>query len=794
MHDHIVAAGACALLCACLIGAMASVLPMAALAAAAAATLELARRGSATRSVSKYEMTSFLCHLSQTSEMRVALIDQDGVEVLMRLSTMSASDLRIDEMTEAHMLHYPDIRRTIRRLCSITLANIMKHGALLHPSTLHTLIDLAMPLNDSRDRIEWCSLALNRLSAFEASRKMMCSDPSAVPGLIGLLRSSSSTAQLSASAALCNLACYAQSRPQFQKVFRDLIVITLLRVNEEEVKEICAKALFNLLTDPRTRVGLMSEGFAYAFVKLGRLESVEIQKLCVLTLYNFSCDNAGRDEIKEKRNGAIQVLVRKAKEACSLEAARLAAGALANLAQPGSLDDDDGRRWCPDCEHRRPCRPGARARRTWTAAATQGAIDAAKGGESKDGEETKDGDSSVVAPATGGAVARARRGRGDGQDCRGAGAHVRGGVRVGGALALSQRDVGTSQRVCCTLVQLSWNPMCGALLVEHGATAMLCDMLNSGVPFARSLCATALCNLSQFTPPVASLEAGSATPSKRTSASPAASPATAAGRGAQAASHHRRPRSRMVNDGGAGDCHSARGRLSGAAARWRRRPTPWSTMADRGRFRRGWRLAHLSGVDLQPATASTASRPRCSRSISTPPWRWYARCTTSRSARTRRLRRLCDRCDSQPGAAAARRLDPPAPRTPTTRTSCHPRRRRLTLSRCARPCSCSPAASPKSSASSRWTTPPRAWCGGAVAERGRGDAPVAGERRHDHARPWAEQRRAARAAASSHAAAAACGGGGISVGARRCAAAAPAPRASWRHGYGARRSHCASAI
>jgi hypothetical protein len=383
--------------------------------------------------VAKLDIVGLLCCLSQEEALRGVMVDAGAADVLVTLSMQSAKELGVDRMSMEALAMKPEIERDIKHVCAVGLCNLSKSVPLLNTSTVMALVKLSQPLDESRDRIDWCALALSRISEHDASRRLMSVDKYTVPGLIGLLRSSSSSAQLSAAAALCNLSCHMAGREQMceKSVYDNLIVITLLRVNEEEVKEICAKALFNLLTDPRTRLKLMSNGFAYAFIRLARLESVDIQKLCVLTLYNFSCDEAGRGEIKEPRHGAVQVLVRKAKEVCSLEVSRLCAGALANLAQPRRPPEEGEPEW--------------------------------------EGEDTTSAAQDLI---------------------------VNEGFVEAARCLLLKRDVGTVQRVASTLVQLSWNEKCVPKLSESGATNVLCELLNSCVPYCRDMCATALCNLS----------------------------------------------------------------------------------------------------------------------------------------------------------------------------------------------------------------------------------------------------------------------------------------------------------
>ena len=68
-------------------------------------------------------------------------------------------------------------------------------------------------------------------------------------------------------------------------LIQDLIVITVLRVNVDYIKENLAKALFNLLITQSTRQLMVEQGIMHSLIRLSKqVASHEVVTLCVTAL------------------------------------------------------------------------------------------------------------------------------------------------------------------------------------------------------------------------------------------------------------------------------------------------------------------------------------------------------------------------------------------------------------------------------------------------------------------------------------------------------------------------------
>lgn len=76
------------------------------------------------------------------------------------------------------------------------------------------------------------------------------------------------------------------------RVIIDLVVITLLRINNMKTKEILSKACFNLLckSDYRNEMIMNEQDILSAILELCKHESFELIQVCIRCLYNISCE------------------------------------------------------------------------------------------------------------------------------------------------------------------------------------------------------------------------------------------------------------------------------------------------------------------------------------------------------------------------------------------------------------------------------------------------------------------------------------------------------------------------
>ncbi|KAF0685203.1 Aste57867_22859 [Aphanomyces stellatus] len=140
-----------------------------------------------------------------------------------------------------------------------------------------------------------CAISFSKLASHPTLREALAKVLDLPPTLTVMMRSGIEDVQIHCAAALCGLAC--ERGPKTNKYMwkegttTDFIVNSLLRINSDSTKEVCARVLFNVLTHEDCRGQMIKDGVLYALVKLARLESLEIRTLCVTALYNLSCDD-----------------------------------------------------------------------------------------------------------------------------------------------------------------------------------------------------------------------------------------------------------------------------------------------------------------------------------------------------------------------------------------------------------------------------------------------------------------------------------------------------------------------
>ncbi|TMW55183.1 hypothetical protein Poli38472_013945 [Pythium oligandrum] len=220
--------------------------------------------------------------------------------------------------------------------CSIACCNLAADGLEKTP-VLSMLIDLSA--SPHRMITLNCAIAFSKLASNAAYRPMLTKCAELYPALTLMMRCGIEDIQIYSAVTLCNLAIERTQRSRHiwkEGTVPDFIVNSLLRINSDSTKEICARALFNLLTHDEHRMAHIKEGVLYALVKLARLESVEIRSLCVTALYNLSCDPVMIDTLMEIN--VAQVITKMCEiEFSNQEIHRRLAACLTNIAvKPGT--------------------------------------------------------------------------------------------------------------------------------------------------------------------------------------------------------------------------------------------------------------------------------------------------------------------------------------------------------------------------------------------------------------------------------------------------------------------------
>lgn len=264
---------------------------------------------------------SCLFNLSFVDESRKVLIRVDVVKTLftifqrpvkndeaIKLCAGVIANLSFDVESRARMIEDNCIR-LIRKLmsstnketllcCSTACCNLAAEGLEKTP-VLSMLIDLSS--SPHANITLTCAIAFSKLASNAVFRPALTKCAELYPALTLMMRCGIEDIQIYSAVTLCNLAIE-RSRSRYiwkEGTVPDFIVNSLLRINSDSTKEICARALYNLLTHDEYRMAHIKEGVLYALVKLARLESIEIRSLCVTALYNLSCDPAMIDVLME---------------------------------------------------------------------------------------------------------------------------------------------------------------------------------------------------------------------------------------------------------------------------------------------------------------------------------------------------------------------------------------------------------------------------------------------------------------------------------------------------------------
>lgn len=220
-----------------------------------------------------------IANLTFDVDSRTRMVEDGGVRLLRKLMNSNNKDTLL--------------------CCSTACCNLAAE-ALEKTPILSMLIDLSASPHSNITLT--CAIAFSKLASNASSRPVLTKCPELYPALTLMMRCGIEDIQIYSAVTLCNLAMERSQRSRHiwkEGTVPDFIVNSLLRINSDSTKEICARALYNLLTHDEYRMAHIKEGVLYALVKLARLESVEIRSLCVTALYNLSCDPSMIDILME---------------------------------------------------------------------------------------------------------------------------------------------------------------------------------------------------------------------------------------------------------------------------------------------------------------------------------------------------------------------------------------------------------------------------------------------------------------------------------------------------------------
>lgn len=201
-----------------------------------------------------------------------------------------------------------------KQLCAAAFCNVTIHKVITDESFLAALLLLSTSTEASL--VLCCAKALSNLSTYPRGRSSLGSNKSVVPALIAMMRSGVKDAaqvQFLSAIALCNVLSVFLLKENIVSLVKDgmiqdLIAVTVLRVEEVKTKETLARAIFNLLAREDTRRLIADQDAVFALVRLTRLQSPDLNTICVRAIYNLTCEMS-RYETKLLEMEAERVLV-----------------------------------------------------------------------------------------------------------------------------------------------------------------------------------------------------------------------------------------------------------------------------------------------------------------------------------------------------------------------------------------------------------------------------------------------------------------------------------------------------
>lgn len=204
-----------------------------------------------------------------------------------------------------------------KQLCAATFCNVTIHKVITDESFLASL--LLMSTSTEATLVLCCAKALCNLSTYPRGRAFLGSNKNVVPALIAMMRSGVKEAaqvQFLSAIALCNVLSVFLHKDNIlslvkEGMVQDLIAVTVLRVEEVKTKETLARAIFNLLAREDTRRLIADQDAVFALVRLSRLQSPNLNTICVRAIYNLTCEMP-RYEAKLLEMEAERVLIAQA--------------------------------------------------------------------------------------------------------------------------------------------------------------------------------------------------------------------------------------------------------------------------------------------------------------------------------------------------------------------------------------------------------------------------------------------------------------------------------------------------
>lgn len=190
-----------------------------------------------------------------------------------------------------------------RNIISATIHNLMIKRAAIIPGTLTCVFNLIRNCRNSR--VLHCMRAMAHMSLHSKSKVILAKEGRIIPEIAAIMRLGCDDAdrvQHFGALVICNLLATLVEKVILEDLVHrgaivDLVVVTLLRINDIKTKEILGKSLFNLMCRSDFRLEMvLHQDLLAAMLELSKVDSPVLLELCVRSVYNISCEISAYSE------------------------------------------------------------------------------------------------------------------------------------------------------------------------------------------------------------------------------------------------------------------------------------------------------------------------------------------------------------------------------------------------------------------------------------------------------------------------------------------------------------------
>jgi len=203
-----------------------------------------------------------------------------------------------------------------KELSAATLNNLAMKRPNGAPGVLSTLLSLAK--NCKTMRVLYCIRSLAHMSVHMKAKVMLCKEArKIIPMLTVVMRCGCEEAervQHYCSITLCNMLTTPIEKGlllEFSKsgAIVDLVVVTMLRINATDTKEVLGKVFFNLLNRPEIREILVVKlDLLSSILELTKVEHIGLLETCIHAIYNITCELVPTSGVEDQFSEKLKAL------------------------------------------------------------------------------------------------------------------------------------------------------------------------------------------------------------------------------------------------------------------------------------------------------------------------------------------------------------------------------------------------------------------------------------------------------------------------------------------------------